>query len=65
LDDAVKYHSDLKVFYELCESVTGYYFAERYPPLGDLELTSEDIEKDLSKAESFIKMMFPNEPENS
>ena len=32
LDDAVKYNPNLKVFYELCDRVAGYYFADRYPP---------------------------------
>ncbi|RLB09427.1 MAG: hypothetical protein DRG59_02405 [Deltaproteobacteria bacterium] len=65
LDDAIKYNPDLKSFYELCERVTGYYFAERYPPLSVLELTCEDIEKDLREAESFVQMMFPEEPKNA
>lgn len=54
LDEAVKYKSDLKVFYDLCEKVSGYYLAERYPPFDDLGLTSKVLEKDMEEAKSFI-----------
>ena len=40
------------------------YAQEETPPLGDLELTCEDIEKDLEEAKSFIKTMFPEEKLN-
>ena len=63
LDDVLKYNSDLKVFYKLCERVTGYYFAERYPPLSLSELTCEDIEGDLDGARGLIQAMFPEETE--
>ena len=59
----VKYNSDLKVFYKLCERVTGYYFAERYPPLSLSELTCEDIEGDLDGARGLIQAMFSEETE--
>ncbi len=58
LDDAVKYHPDLKGFYDLCERVTGYYFVDRYPPLGATGLTCRDIEKDIEEAKEFIRAMF-------
>lgn len=61
LDDAVKYKPDLKNFYDLCERVSGYYFAERYPHLGETSLSCKDIEKDLEDAKEFIKSMFPDE----
>ncbi len=61
LDDAIKYKSELKKFYPLCERITGYYFAERYPPLVSEELTCEQITEDLKEAENFISMMFPGE----
>lgn len=41
--------------------VSGYYFAERYPPLSDFELSSADIRKDLKEAREFVKLMFPRE----
>jgi HEPN domain-containing protein len=51
----------LEDFRDLCERVSGYYFAERYPPLGASNLTSEDIKRDLSEAKKFVKSMFPKE----
>jgi HEPN domain-containing protein len=61
LDYAVNYDDSLEVYYELCERVSGYYFADRYPPLIPSELTCKDIEKDMQESEKFIKMMFPEE----
>jgi len=61
LDEAITYDPTLKTFYKFCERITGYYFADRYPPLGALEITCEDIKKDLIEAESFVKAMFPEE----
>lgn len=61
LDEAVKHQVDLENFRDLCERVSGYYFAERYPPLGALDLGSEDLKKDLKEARSFVNHMFPGE----
>ena len=35
LDDAVTYEPGLVGYYPLCERLTGYYYIERYPFLGD------------------------------
>lgn len=64
LDDAIQHNTSLEQFRQLCQQVSGYYFAERYPQLTPLELTREDIEKNLEEAERFIKTMFPKEGEN-
>jgi hypothetical protein len=61
LDDAVKYNPNLKDFYDLCERVSGYYLADRYPPLGTGELTCKDIEVDMREAIGFIPTMLPEE----
>ncbi len=61
LDEASKHQQALESFRDLCERVSGYYFAERYPPLSDFELSSADIRKDLNEAREFIKLMFPRE----
>ena len=61
LDEAVKHNPDLEEFRDLCERVSGYYFAERYPPLGTLDLGSEDLKEDLKVARRFVKTMFPGE----
>jgi HEPN domain-containing protein len=61
LDDAAQYNPNLERFRDLCERVSGYYFADRYPPLGVLELTCEDIKRDLKEVKKFIVTMFPDE----
>lgn len=61
LDEAVKYDDSLNDFYKLCERVSGYYLADRYPLLGSTELTGEDIRKDVEEAKKFIKTIFPQE----
>ena len=61
LDEASKCQQDLETYRDLCERVSGYYIAERYPPLSALELSSADIRKDLKEAREFVKMMFPGE----
>jgi len=61
LDEASKCQQDLERHRVLCERVSGYYLAERYPPLGALELSSADIRRDLKEAREFVKLMFPGE----
>lgn len=61
LDDAARYNPELENFRDLCEHVSGYYMAERYPPLGNLGLRYEDIESGMNEAKKFIKVMFPYE----
>jgi len=61
LDEAVKFNPELENFRDLCERVSSYYLAERYPPLGNTYLKHEDIENGLIEARKFIRMMFPSE----
>lgn len=61
LDEAVNYDARLESFYELCERVSGYYFTDRYPPLGITDLTCKDIKRDIKEAKKFIQAMFPKE----
>ena len=61
LDEAAKYQQELENFRDLWERVSGYYLAERYPPLSALELSSADIRRDLKEAREFVKLMFPRE----
>lgn len=65
LHDAVKYNPDLEIFYDLCENVSGYYIADRYPPTTAIELISEDIKKDIKEAKKLVQTMFPQENINS
>lgn len=64
LDEATKYGPNLKHFYALCERITGYYFADRYPPLSTFALTCEDIERDVEEARRFVNALFPEEKLN-
>lgn len=61
LSDAVRYDPALEVFRKLCESVSGYYIADRYPFLVHSELTCEDIQKHLEEAKKLIQTVFPEE----
>ena len=61
LDEPSKHQQELESFRDLCERVSGYYFAERYPPLSDFELSPADIRRDLKEAREFVKLMFPRE----
>ncbi len=61
LDDAAKSNPNLENFRDLCERVSGYYFADRYPPLGVIELTCEDIKKELKEVRKLIRTMFTGE----
>lgn len=61
LDEASKFQHDVETYRDLCERVSGYYMAERYPPLSDFELSVADIRRDLKEAREFVKSMFPRE----
>jgi HEPN domain-containing protein len=61
LDEAAKFQQDLETHRDLCERVSGYYMAERYPPLSDFDLSVADIRRDLKEAREFLKSMFPRE----
>ena len=61
LDEAVKHEPGLASFYELCERVTNYYIADRYPGFGDLGVSAKDMENDMAEARNFIKTLFPEE----
>lgn len=41
LDDAVRVTPDLEMYRALCQQVTGYYLAERYPSLGQAPSSRE------------------------
>lgn len=65
LDQAVKFNPELKEFYPLCERVGGYYFSERYPSLGQEELSASEVKKDLAEAKRLINLIFPAQINNS
>ena len=51
----------LEKFRGLCERISGYYIAERYPPLVPSELTCADVERDREQARQLIQAMLPEE----
>jgi len=57
LSDAIVYNPALEQFRKLCERVSGYYFADRYPLAIPTELTSKDIENDVEEAKRLIKAL--------
>ena len=61
LDEAIKFMPELASFYELCEKVSSYYLADRYPPLGELEITESDIKEDMKSVKLLVKLIFPEE----
>jgi len=61
LDEAVKHKPELASFYSLCERVTNYYIADRYPGFSELGVDAKDIENDTLKAAGFIQELFPEE----
>lgn len=65
LDYAIEHSSQLKEFRALCERVTDYYFAERYPRLVTPEIKPENIKNHLREAVRFVKAIFPEEKVNA
>ena len=57
LSDAIVYNPKLADFRGLCERVSGYYFAQRYPPLILPGLTCDDIREDIKEARKLIKAL--------
>lgn len=64
LDFAVEYNPGLEAFRDLCERVSGYYSAERYPPLQGDKSTGEDIAREAREAEKLIEVLVGKPGEN-
>lgn len=59
LDEAVKYEPSFEKFREVCEEITGYYLAGRYPfPVKGPN--KKEIEVSLSKSRDFVKAILEN-----
>lgn len=61
LNEALPYNDALKDFLLVCERVSAFYLADRYPTLGTSQLDAEDIQEELSDAREFIEALFPGE----
>lgn len=56
LDEAVKHNPQFNDYYDLLDVLTEYYFEERYP-LGESEVTIEEIKDNLKESEKLIKLI--------
>jgi HEPN domain-containing protein len=61
LDEAAAHDGALMPFRDLCECVSSFYFAERYPTLGGDGLEMEDVKPLLREARAFVTALFPDE----
>lgn len=61
LDEAAAHDAALQPFRGLCERVSAFYMAERYPTLGGVGLESGDVKPLLPEARSLIAALFPGE----
>lgn len=55
------HRTDLAPFRPVCERISGFYIAERYPSLGGDLLEPEDVQNELPGSRSLIRLLFPNE----
>jgi HEPN domain-containing protein len=61
LDEAASHDGTLMSFRALCERVSAFYIAERYPSLGGGGLEAEDVRKFLPEARALVRALFPDE----
>lgn len=61
LDEAAAHDGALMPFRDLCERVSSFYFAERYPTLGGDGLEMEEVKPLLREARAFVTALFPDE----
>lgn len=61
LDEAAEFDNAITGFRPLCERVSGFYIAERYPTLSGSGLEIENVLKELSEARALIRVLFPDE----
>jgi len=57
LDDALTYDPALEDFRSLCQKLTAFYFAERYPFTVEAGVTEEDVRNALQQAEDLINKL--------
>jgi HEPN domain-containing protein len=61
LDEAAAHNGGLLPFRGLCERVSAFYMAERYPTLGEAGLELEEVKPLLPEARALIAALFPDE----
>ena len=61
LDEAAAHDGVLLSFRDLCERVSAFYIAERYPSLGGAGLELDEVKPLLPEARSLVAALFPDE----
>lgn len=61
LDEAAVHDKALIPFRDLCERVSAFYMAERYPTLGGAGLELGEVEPLLPEAQALVAVLFPDE----
>lgn len=61
LDEAAAQDGALMPFRGLCERISSFYFAERYPTLGGAGLELEEVKPLLPEARALVVALFPDE----
>lgn len=61
LDEAADHDEMIRPFRGLCEQVSAFYLAERYPTLGGTGLELEEVKPLLPEARALITTLFPDE----
>jgi hypothetical protein len=61
LDEAEAHDDAIRPFRGLCEQVSAFYLAERYPTLGGTGLELEEVKPLLPEARPLITALFPDE----
>ncbi|MFQ5903162.1 MAG: HEPN domain-containing protein [Candidatus Binatia bacterium] len=61
LDEAAEFDAAVTSFRPLCERVSGFYIAERYPTLSGSRLETENVRQELSMVRALIRVLFPDE----
>jgi HEPN domain-containing protein len=54
LDEAIKYDDSLEVFRSPCQTITAFYFVERYPFTMQASIGRDDVEEAISAAKDLI-----------
>ena len=60
LNAALEYDETLEPFRSVCQRVTGFYFAERYPILIDSSLTIDDVTSSIGESRELIGRLKSN-----
>ncbi|MDD5089654.1 MAG: HEPN domain-containing protein [Candidatus Wallbacteria bacterium] len=61
LNEACVQQPELEAFRDLCEEVSAFYIANRYPPLVRLEITCEEVISKCREAADLLQRLFPDE----